>query len=117
LTSYAPNKLSYKTNASEKQLAVFSEVYYKKGWKAYVDGKEQEILKVNYMLRGLELPAGSHKVEFVYDSSQYETASIFAWVSSILLFLIIVAYIYFEKLRGPKKATAISESAEADEKK
>ncbi|XOV68131.1 MAG: YfhO family protein [Fluviicola sp.] len=117
LTSYAPNKLSYKTNASEKQLAVFSEVYYKKGWKAYVDGKEQEILKVNYMLRGLELPAGSHKVEFVYDSSQYETASIFAWVSSILLLLIIAAYIYFEKIRGPKEATVVSEGTATEEKK
>lgn len=100
MTSYAPNKLTYETKSSGKQLAVFSEVYYKKGWKAFVDGKEQEVLKVNYMLRGLELPAGSHKVEFVYDTSQYDTASVFAWISSILLILAIGAYVYFEKIKG-----------------
>ncbi|MCR9172820.1 MAG: YfhO family protein [bacterium] len=100
MTSYAPNRLTYETKSSKKQLAVFSEVYYKKGWKAFVDGKEQEILKVNYMLRGLELPAGNHKVEFKYDTSQYDTATVIAWIGSILLLLLIGAYIYFEKIRG-----------------
>ncbi len=115
MTSYAPNKLTYKTKSSDKQLAVFSEVYYKKGWKAYVDGKEQEVLKVNYMLRGLELPAGSHRVEFVYDTSQYDTASVFAWIGSIILLLLAIGYPVYQFLQK-RKGSEVAVANEGNDK-
>lgn len=113
MTKYAPNKISYTTSSNDKQLAVFSEVYYQDGWKAYVDGKEQEILKVNYMLRGLELPAGNHKVEFVYTSEKYERATVFSWIGSILLILLAGAYIYFNNRTKPEVVKAKVQDANA----
>jgi uncharacterized membrane protein YfhO len=52
-------------------LVVFSEIHYPKGWKATIDGAEQDILRVNYLLRGLEVPAGSHEVTFTFEPSSY----------------------------------------------
>ena len=92
MNSYAPNKITYSSNSKEKQLAVFSEVYYQDGWKAYVDGKEKEILKVNYLLRGLELPAGKHDIKFVYALPKYDNARIVAWTGSILILLLLIGH-------------------------
>jgi hypothetical protein len=64
LTDYVnPGNLIYESNTSRPSLAVFSEVYYKT-WHAYIDGKEVPLVRVNYILRGLEIPAGVHKIEF-----------------------------------------------------
>ncbi len=64
LTKYAnPGNLIYESNNNQAQLAVFSEVFYKT-WHAYIDGKEQPLIRVNYILRGLEIPAGQHTIEF-----------------------------------------------------
>lgn len=59
--------VTYTSDAATNQFAVFSEVYYKAGWKALVDGKEMPIVKVNYVLRGLALPAGKHNIEFRFE--------------------------------------------------
>lgn len=96
MTSYAPNKLTYEAEVNGDQLAVFSEVYYSGGWKAFVDGKEQPILKVNYLLRGLELKSGKHKIEFVFDIPAYHSANTFAYIGSILVFLLIGAVFYLD---------------------
>ena len=80
------NKLTYKADVNGDQLAVFSEIYYPIGWKAKVDGKETPILKVDYLLRGLELKDGPHQIEFVYDLPKYHTYSMIARVGSIILF-------------------------------
>ena len=68
LTSYAPNRLVYESNAASAQFAVFSEIYYRgnKDWRSYIDGKETEHLKVNYVLRGMEIPAGRHEIVFEF---------------------------------------------------
>jgi len=64
LTNYAnPGNLIYESNNPDTKLAVFSEVYYKT-WHAYIDGKEAPLVRVNYILRGLEVPAGKHTIEF-----------------------------------------------------
>lgn len=97
LVSYAPNKLTYSSNTNQTELAIFSEVYYEDGWKAYIDGKEQEILKVNYILRGLEVPAGKHDIEFVYALSKYNNAKIVAWTGSILIFLLLIGNFYWTR--------------------
>ncbi len=71
LTQPGHDTLLYKTNASTPQFAVFSEIFYDRGWKAFVDGKEQPIIKTNYALRGLYLEAGKHDIEFRFIPESY----------------------------------------------
>lgn len=87
LTSYHPDKLQYEYTAPNDVFAVFSEVYYEKGWKAYVDGEEVPIIRTDYLLRGLQLPGGNHKVEFVFDPQTMKISSILSLVGSIVLVL------------------------------
>jgi hypothetical protein len=90
MTSYAPNKLSYTAKVKTKQLIVFSEIYYNDGWKAFVDGKEVEIRKVDYLLRGLEVDKGTHKIEFKFDIPKFHQSNSYAILGSgIILFLIV----------------------------
>lgn len=96
LISSAPNKLEYTATVKGDQLAVFSEVYYPIGWKAMVDGKETPILKVDYLLRGLELKNGTHKIEFVYDLPKYALFNTIALIGSIVLVLSFVGLIWFK---------------------
>ena len=66
--------VNYTSNSATKQLAIFSEVYYKLGWKAYIDNKETPIIKANYVLRGLVIPAGNHQIRFEFKPSSIESA-------------------------------------------
>lgn len=99
LQSYAPNKMVYKSNSKGKQLAVFSEIYYPNGWTATVDGKEQNILKVNYLLRGLELESGDHEIVFSYDLPILKTSNTYAVIGTILLALLIAFGIWKVKMK------------------
>ncbi len=87
-TTYAPNRLTYHARSAKGGLAVFSEVYFPWGWKATVDGKPVEIGRVNYVLRALPLPAGSHSVEFVFDPESIHTADTLSVISVILIYLL-----------------------------
>ena len=78
-----------KDGASTNALAVFSEIYYPKGWKAFVDGKEIEILRANYVLRALQLAPGEHKIEFRFEPQAYIIGNKVMMVSSIILLLAI----------------------------
>ena len=104
MTMYKSNQIDYDIELSEKQLAIFSEIYYAHGWKAFVDGKEQEILKVNYLLRGLELSKGKHKVSFVYDIPEYRTASLMSIGGTALLLFGLIGFLFIE--RKKKVSTA-----------
>ena len=90
LSDYQPNKLVYNVKASGNQFAVFSEVYYPDGWKAYVDGEELPIQRVNYLLRGIELPDGEYNLEMRFEVPKFNTTNNVALAGSILLFLIII---------------------------
>jgi len=90
LKSAAPEKLSYTSTNSQAGLAVFSEAYYPHGWKATIDGKEVPIAKVNYALRGLNVPAGTHEIEFVFEPEVVETGNTIMLASNILLGLLIL---------------------------
>jgi hypothetical protein len=87
LTHYQPNKLVYEANVGSEALAVFSEIYYPKGWKAFMDEDEVEILRANYILRALKIPQGAHKIEFRFEPKAYYVGNIVMWISSIILIL------------------------------
>lgn len=94
--SYKPNHLKYVSNNSNEGFAVFSEMYYQNGWKATIDGKDAQILNVNYVLRGLQIPAGKHTIEFKFEPEVVKTGSTIALMSSIGMLLLIGAGVYFE---------------------
>ncbi|MBA9072137.1 hypothetical protein GGR22_000263 [Flavobacterium gossypii] len=99
LNSYKPNHLKYTSNNANKGLAVFSEIYYPKGWKVTIDGKETEHFRVDYTLRGLEVPAGKHTIEFKFEPQVVKTGSTITLISSILMLLLLAGGIYFENKR------------------
>ncbi|MEQ8907586.1 MAG: hypothetical protein RIC95_00205 [Vicingaceae bacterium] len=101
LKSYLPNKLVYQYSAASKRLAVFSEIYYEKGWNAYLNGEKVPHFKVNYILRGMELPAGEGELIFKFEPSSYEVGQYATWASSLILILMLVG-VGFRELKTPK---------------
>jgi uncharacterized membrane protein len=97
LTLHNPNHLQYISNNANDGFAVFSETYYKNGWKATIDGKEATIINVDYVLRGLEIPKGEHKIEFKFEPQIVKTGGMIALFSSIGMILLIIGGIYFEQ--------------------
>ncbi len=97
LVSYLPNDLVYKCESSEEQFAVFSEIYYAHGWNAYVDGQLTPHFQVNYVLRGMPVPAGKHTIEFKFEPAIYKTGNTIAGIGSALLLLTCIAGIYLER--------------------
>jgi hypothetical protein len=95
LTSYKPNHLKYVSDNSKNGFGVFSEMYYEKGWKATIDGKDAEILNVNYVLRGLQIPAGKHKIEFIFEPDVVKTGSTIALISTLLMLIAIGLGIFY----------------------
>lgn len=92
LEKYRPSRLTYKTKADSEQLAVFSEIYYQPGWKAFVDGKEVPHFRVDWILRGMLIPAGEHTIVFEFYPDTYVlAANISAYSSFLILLLLIVA--------------------------
>jgi hypothetical protein len=89
------DEVSYKAKTNAKQLAVFSEIYYKDGWKAYINEKEAPIVKVNYALRGLVVPAGDHNIKFEFKPASITGAKQIAGVASALLWLSLITMIAF----------------------
>ncbi len=91
LVSYKPDELVYRTSASGEQLAVFSEVYYPHGWKAYIDGEPAPHFRADWTLRAMWIPAGEHTVEFKFIPDTYRTVATVASVSSAVILLLLIA--------------------------
>ena len=101
LVDYKLNQLIYESNNSEDGFAVFSEIYYKNGWNATIDGVAVDHLNVNYVLRGLEIPKGTHQIVFEFSPSVVKTGSSIALISSVvLLFLILGQVVLIYKIRS-----------------
>ncbi len=94
LTDYLPNRLVYNSNASSKQFAVFSEIFFQPGWQAYMDGEPVEHIRVNYLLRGMEIPAGEHEIVFEFAPAAYDTGNTVNIAASILIVLLLGAGVY-----------------------
>ncbi len=97
LDSYKPNHLKYSSINTNEGFAVFSEMYYEKGWKASIDGKETEIFRVDYVLRGLHIPAGKHVIEFKFEPEVVKTGSTITLISSLGMLLLLIGGVYFER--------------------
>ena len=96
LTSYRPDHLTYEYSAGKEVLAVFSEIWYDKGWNAYVDGEKIPHFRANYILRAAQLPGGNHKLEFKFEPVSYYTGETISLIASILLVLGLAYAIYRE---------------------
>jgi len=103
LISYQPNKLVYKSIAQNNSLAVFSEIYYPKGWKAFIDGEEAQILRANYVLRALQIDSGEHEIEFRFEPTSYFVGNKIMMVSSLIL-LIVVGFGVFQLWKQSKSS-------------
>ena len=97
LISYQPNNLVYQSETSSEEFAVFSEIYYPKGWNAYIDGQLKEHASVNYVLRGLAIPSGKHKIEFKFEPVTYTNGNNIATIGSILLIITIGTGLFLNK--------------------
>ena len=102
LTSYAPNKLEYTADLSGDAFAVFSEIYYPYGWKASIDEQEVNHVRVDYTLRGLPIPAGKHKITFVFDPDSFKLGKRLSSISSVII-LLLFAGVVFVELRNRKR--------------
>ncbi|HZF99944.1 MAG TPA: YfhO family protein, partial [Chitinophagales bacterium] len=105
LTSYAPNRLEYKSNASTESFAVFSEIYYPDGWNITIDGKQAEMMRVNYVLRGMKIPAGQHTIVFEFKPKSFHTGQTVSFASSGFLMLLLIGLIVRDLIEKRKKET------------
>ena len=101
LEIYKPNYIQYTSKNNKEGLAVFSEIYYPKGWNVYIDEKPSNYFRANFVLRALEIPAGTHKIEFKFEPQVIKTGSIISLIS-FLVMVSLLAYFIFIKYRKPK---------------
>jgi hypothetical protein len=106
LVNYNPDHMVYQSSSASSQIAVFSEVYYDKGWTMLVDGNPTPYFRADYLLRAAQLPVGNHKIEFVFHPTSYYTGEKISLAGSILLVLALGFAGYTENKKKPtgKKA-------------
>ena len=102
LTSYKPNHLTYDVSSATGGIVVFSEIYYP-GWTATIDGKPAEVGRADYVLRALQMPAGSHKVELMFYPKSVDSTETVAYTAYALLFVAICAGAFFERKKRRRK--------------
>lgn len=87
LTHYNPDHMVYQSGSTTSQIAVFSEIYYNKGWKMLIDGQEHPYFRADYLLRAAQIPVGNHKIEFIFHPASYYVGEDISLAASILLVL------------------------------
>ncbi|KAF2517680.1 YfhO family protein [Flavobacterium foetidum] len=100
---YKPNYIKYKSNTTKDALAVFSEIYYKNGWNAYIDGELKDHFPVDYVLRAMEIPGGKHTIEFKFEPKVIKTGGTITLISSIGMLVLLVGGVYFENRKNASK--------------
>ncbi|HUR10081.1 MAG TPA: YfhO family protein [Flavitalea sp.] len=88
--------IKYSFRSARNQFAVFSEIYYPRGWKAFIDGKETPIVKVNYALRGLAVPGGTHTIEFRFEPASYRLGNTISMIMGVLSYLLLIGALIWE---------------------
>jgi hypothetical protein len=100
MVSYEPNHLIYESSSNSEQLAVFSEIYYEQGWKAFIDGEKADFAQANYVLRAMNIPAGEHKIEFKFEPQSYLKGRWVNLVASMILIAMLIGLLAFEAKRN-----------------
>lgn len=90
-------ELIYETNTTGNRFAVFSEIFYEDGWNAYIDGNKMPYYRVNYVLRGMEVPKGKHEIAFKYEPTVIKVGNIITLFSYGLLLFIPIGWFAFKK--------------------
>jgi len=94
--------IDYKFTAPTPQFAVFSEVYYPKGWNVFIDGTKADYVKTDYVLRGMYIPAGNHTIEFRFEPKSFFTGRIISIIANIIVALLLIATIVYYATRKKK---------------
>jgi hypothetical protein len=98
------DKIDYNFSSKTNQFAVFSEIYYDKGWDAYIDGKKADYVRVDYALRGMPVPAGQHTIEFRFEPHSYRVGAMMTGWFSLAIYLLLIAGLVMEyRKRNPGK--------------
>lgn len=108
-TTYSPKALTYHAESRNGGIAVFSEVYFPWGWKATIDGKEAEIGRVNYLLRAMRIPAGSHTIRMEFNPDSVSTTETLAYISIVLIYIALIAAIVIALKRTNNSSAARKE--------
>jgi len=87
------DEIIYRSESPHRRFAVFSEVYYKRGWRAWIDDKEVPIIRTNYVLRGLSIPKGRHIIRFIFRPLSYYLGRQIQWMASIIFLLMAVGMV------------------------
>ncbi|RZK14628.1 MAG: hypothetical protein EOO86_18275, partial [Pedobacter sp.] len=103
LTNYTPDHLTYEYSSAKDVIAVFSEVYYNKGWKMYIDGVEKPYFRADYILRAAQLEGGNHKLEFIFHPTSYYAGEKISLAGSILM-LVGLGFGFYSENKKKKKA-------------
>lgn len=110
LMDYQPNKLVYNSNSATQQIAVFSEIYYADGWKAFLNGNEVPYFRANYVLRAMVVPAGKNTIEFRFEPTQYYRGESMSMIGSILI-IILAGGVIFIEIRNCRKSKCQDQKA------
>ena len=103
ITNYEPNRINFSVRSDKNNFLVLSEVYYP-GWRSYVNGKKAEILRANYILRAIYLPAGNHKVEFVFEPKSYKLGQVITGLSGLFIIIYLaISNLIFKSARRRSK--------------
>jgi uncharacterized membrane protein YfhO len=104
MTKFDNDAIEYEADCKGPQYAVFSEVYYPKGWNAYVDNKQTPYYNTNYVLRGLPLPAGKHTIKFVFEPASVKQGTSIMFIASILILISLLGGLFMAWKKGELKA-------------
>ena len=105
LMEYRPNYLKYDYMSPNGGVAVFSEIYYNKGWSAYIDGEAAPYIRANYILRAMELPAGEHTVEWRFKAPNWvvvEAITLMCSLAIIIGFMVAIVYYFYSRKRDKR---------------
>lgn len=99
VNEYLNDKVTYKFSAATNQFAVFSEIYYPAGWNAYIDGNKADIVRTDYVLRGMAVPAGQHTIEFRFEPASYQLGNTLGFAANLAALGLLAAAIVMEVRR------------------
>jgi len=111
MLKYGTKEITYECKTAHKGFAVFSEIYYPEGWVCTIDGKEVPYTRVNYVLRGLEIPAGKHKIVWKFEPTSYGKGTTYAYLGSWLIILLVLGLGAFELRKSSQEDLDVKKDA------